>query len=158
MLETEDEQIDMLESFRELKDEFDGGKTTTPKAWDKFKEEYGLDLFELSGAHATAVSGAEFAVESIKTMGRGLQDTDFALRARAYIQEREAGHDPQLIWENMRNGMLPELDIGSGKAVSGGVSSLMASSNVDSQAQMGVLFTMYEQAYQRYQIAKGLRK
>ena len=150
--------VDALEFFQEMKFQFDDGKTTTPKAWDEYKSRTGLDLFELSKAGKAAVAGAEFALESIKTMGRGLQDTDFAVRSRAYIAERQANHNPQVIWDRMRMGELPELDIGGAKVASGGVSSMMASSGVAREAQMGVMFTMYEQTYQRYLIAQGMGK
>jgi hypothetical protein len=150
-----------MQLFQEGKFEFDGGKTTTPKAWENIKQQSGLDLFDLvevDGLKAgeLAVSGAEFAMESIKTMGRGLQDTDFALRSRAYIAERSSGQKPEVIWQRMNAGEIPELDIGSGKNVSGGVSSMMASSKIERDAQLSVMFTMYEQAWQRYQIAKGV--
>ncbi|MDP3880078.1 MAG: hypothetical protein Q8Q07_07245 [Dehalococcoidales bacterium] len=154
-------EIETLELFEDMKYQFDGGKTTTPKAWDEIKKQSGLDLFDLvevDGLKAgeLAVAGAEFALESVKTMGRGLQDTDFALRSRAYIAERNAGQKPELIWQRMRSGELPELDIGSAKAASGGVSSMMASSDVAQEAQLGVMFTMYEQSYQRYLLAKDI--
>ncbi len=150
--------VDVLEYFQKMKFQFDDGKTTTPKAWDEYKSRTGLDLFELSKAGKDAVARAEFALESIKTMGRGLQDTDFTLRSRAYIAERQAGHNPQVIWERMRQGELPELDIGSAKVASGGMSSMMASANIASEAQLGVMFTMFEQSYQRYNIAKEMGK
>jgi len=159
-LEAEDISIELhdtyLTSFRDLKHQFDGGEMTTPRAWAEFKNQTGLDLFELTEAAGYSVAGGEFAVECIKTMAVNLQDTDFAVRTRAYIEERKAGHTIDLIYERMREGELPELDIGSGKAVSGGTSSLMASSGIDAQAQTGVIFTMYEQAYQRYLLAQRI--
>ncbi len=150
------DELDQLDMFEDLKFQFDSGKTTTPKAWAEYKSQTGLDLFDLTKAGQAAVAGGEFAVESIKTMGRSLQDADFAVRARAYIEERQAGYEIQVIWDRMKNHELPELDIGAGKMVSGGVSSMMASSKIEQEAQLGVMFTMYEQAYQRYLLAKDM--
>jgi predicted transcriptional regulator len=99
---------------------------------------------------------SEIAVEAIKTMARELQDTDFAVRTREYIEYRKAGSSISLIYERMREGELPELDIGSGKAVSGGTSAMMASSGIAEEAQLGIVFTMYEQAYQRYLLAQEM--
>ncbi|MDD5127788.1 MAG: hypothetical protein PHR43_06835, partial [Dehalococcoidales bacterium] len=145
-----------ITSFRDLKHQFDGGELTTPRAWAEFKSQTGIDLFDLTESGQYAVAGAEFAVESIKTMARGLQDTDFALRTRAYIEERKAGYNVDAIYQRMRDGELPELDIGTAKAASGGVSSLMASSGIEREAQMGVMFSMFEQAYQRYLLAQSM--
>lgn len=145
-----------ITSFRDLKHQFDGGELTTPRAWAEFKSQTGIDLFDLTESGQYAVTGAEFAMESIKTMARGLQDTDFALRTRAYIKERKAGYNVDAIYQRMRDGELPELNIGTAKAASGGVSSLMASSGIEGEAQMGVMFSMFEQAYQRYLLAKSM--
>jgi len=150
------EDLEKLALFEDMKFQFQGGEMTTPKAWAEYKSQTGIDLFELTEAGSYAVAGGEFAVESVKTMARGLQDTDFAVRTRAYIEERKAGYTIDLIYENMRNGNLPELDIGAAKAASGGTSSMMASSGIAAEAQMGIVFTMYEKAYQRYLLAQQM--
>jgi len=147
----------LVDIFEKAKFQFNNGETTTPKAWTNFRSETGIDLFDLTKAGEVAVAGGEFAVESVKTMGRGLQDADFAVRSRVYITERQAGHSPEVIWQRVRGGDLgAELEIGSAKFVSGGVSSFMASSKIAQEAQLGIMFTMYEQAYQRYLVAKEI--
>ncbi|MBN2074542.1 MAG: hypothetical protein JW762_03225 [Dehalococcoidales bacterium] len=145
-----------LTSFRDLKHQFEGGELTTPKAWAEFRSQTGIDLFDLTEAGGYSVAGAEFAIESVKTLARSQQDTDFAVRVRAYIEERNAGQPIDLIYYRMREGQIPELDIGSAKLASSGTASMMVSSGIAEEAQMGVIFTMYEQAYQRYLLAKSI--
>jgi hypothetical protein len=78
------------------------------------------------------------------------------LRTRAYIEERKAGYNIDDIYRRMREGELPELDTGTAKAASGGIASLMASSGIEGEARIGVMFSMFEQAYQRYLLAQSM--
>ena len=54
----------------------------------------GNTIYSLNTRYFNIFKDYTFCFEFIKTMGRGLQDTDFALRSQAYMAEREAGHDP----------------------------------------------------------------
>lgn len=145
-----------LSIFDDLKAQFDDGKTTTPKAWTQIKQETGVDLFELSGAGNAAVKSVEFAVETVKDLARTGQRTDFSNRAGAYFEARNNGLEPITIWQNEREFQSEITAPGAGVLVSSGTDSAMSAYGIPQEVRQGILFTMYEEAYQRWLLAQEI--
>ncbi len=126
------------------------------KAWAQIKKDSGLDLFELTDVGKRSVAAGEFMVAAVQQMGKGLQDSDFGVRARQYIALREEGKSPRQLWSETRDGQQPLLEFSSGGVTRSGLESVMAQQGIQDEVHLGVSFSLYEQAYQRFVLAQRL--
>lgn len=139
----------MLKEYQDL-----GNDALT--AWEDMKKKAGVDLFELTGIGKTAAASGEFMVSAVQQMGKGLQDSDFGVRARQYILLRQQGQTPEQLWSETRNGNVPELEFSTGRVTRSGIESAMAQQGIQDEVHMGLSFSLYEQAYQRLLLAQQL--
>ena len=125
-------------------------------AWEDMKKKAGVDLFELTGIGKKAAASGEFMVSAVQQMGKGLQDSDFGVRARQYILLRQEGKTPKQLWVDTRAGMVPELEFSTGRVTRSGLESTMAQQGIQDEVHLGLSFSLYEQAYQRVLLAQQL--
>lgn len=125
-------------------------------AWEDMKKKAGVDLFELTGIGKKAAASGEFMVSAVQQMGKGLQDSDFGVRARQYILLRQQGRTPKQLWADTRAGMVPELEFSTGRVTRSGVESVMAQQGIQDEVHLGFSFSLYERAYQRVLLAQQL--
>lgn len=125
-------------------------------AWEDMKKKAGVDLFELTGIGKKAAASGEFMVAAVQQMGKGLQDSDFGVRAREYIAVREQGLTPKQVWTEVREGRIATLEFSPGRVTRSGLESVLAQQGIQSEVHLGISFSLYEQAYQRFVLAQKL--
>jgi hypothetical protein len=149
-------EFEARQHFKFLLKEYQDLGNDALAAWEDMRKKAGLDLFELTGVSKKAAASGEFMVSAVNEMGKGLQDSDFGVRAQAYIQLRQQGQSPETLWDETRAGNVPELEFSTGRVTRSGTESVMAQQGIPPEVHLGLSFSLYEQAYQRFLLAQQL--
>ncbi len=149
-------EFETRQNFKFLLKEYQELGTDALSAWEEMKRTAGVDLFELTGVGKTAAASGQFMVSAIQEMGKGLQDSDFGVRARSYINLRQQGSSPEALWRQTRAGEIPELEFSTGRVTRSGIESTMAQQGIPPEVHIGLSFSLYEQSYQRLLLAQKL--
>ncbi len=121
---------------------------------EEMKTATGVDVVLLKKILAGDVAGIgsdllqkvyTFPAQTVIILGSELRSANFTNAARLYARERATGKTPAQIMALVQNGQLPELDF---------VSNIKG---VSPQFARGSLLLGYEEAYQRYELAKKLK-
>jgi len=123
-------------------------KTLKSDDIEKIEEKYADIVGDIASSFLPeqAKDLVSFPADSLKEFAKEAEETEFAEGVMIYIQEREAGSTKNQLYQNT-----PEELIYGG--IGGGVAA-----GLNAEYPKALLFSKYEEAYQRYSIAKELGK
>jgi len=121
-------------------------KTLKSDDIEKIEEKYADIVGDIASSFLPeqAKDLVSFPADSLKEFAKEAEETEFAEGVMIYIQEREAGSTKNQLYQNT-----PEELIYGG--IGGGVAA-----GLNAEYPKALLFSKYEEAYQRYSIAKEL--